>query len=806
MHGNKKSYKEKGTGKMQKVELKPIANAKNIIQGEHYRITILTAGLIRLEYDEDGCFEDRATQVVWNRDFAPAEFTVKETEEELKITTDRVYVIYNKKEFSSFGLSIQVRGNISAYSSIWHYGEEVDDLRGTARTLDCVDGACELEHGLMSRNGFAVLDDSMSLILREDGWVEPRKKGVKDIYFWGYGHDYLECLDAFYHLCGKTPMIPRYALGNWWSRYFEYTEESYMALVEQFHKEQIPFTVAVIDMDWHLVNIDPKYGSGWTGYTWNKDFFPDPKRFLTWLHDNGMQVTLNVHPADGVRGHEDAYPEMAKAMGVDAEHEEPVNFDITDPKFLDAYFEILHHPLEDEGVDFWWLDWQQGSNCKIEGLDPLWMLNHYHYLDSARNGKRPITFSRYAGPGSHRYPLGFSGDTHTTWDSLDFQPYFTNTASNIGYGWWSHDIGGHMFGYRNDEMMVRWLQYGVFSPINRLHSTKDDFWKKEPWEYGMEKRQVMDDFLRLRHKMLPYLYTMNYRAYKENQPLIWPMYYTHPEEEEAYVRKNQYWFGDAFMVAPITSPNLDPINMGKVDVWLPEGTYIDLFTNMIYRGGRNVTMYRYMDTIPVLAKAGAIVPMTEEIFGTEAVKNPSSLVLNVYAGADGSFTLYEDDNVSEAYKEDHCAKTTYTFNWEKEKSLVIHPAQGELDLIPEKRDYTVTICGCTKADVICKRNGMVAEVEVSYCSDAHKLVIVVKEVAATDEIVLEFSEELALAQNDVTGRVFDLMKKAEVEFKTKREVYELVCRGKDAGMMIAELMVMDLNEDLRKAVIEIITA
>ena len=791
---------------MQKVELKPIANAKNIIQREHYRITILTAGLIRLEYDEDGCFEDRATQVVWNRDFAPAEYSVKETEEELKITTDRVYVIYNKKEFSSFGLSIQVRGNISAYSSIWHYGEEVDDLRGTARTLDCVNGACELEHGLMSRNGFAVLDDSTSLILREDGWVEPRKKGVKDIYFWGYGHDYLECLDAFYYLCGKTPMIPRYALGNWWSRYFEYTEESYMALVEQFHKEQIPFTVAVIDMDWHLVNIDPKYGSGWTGYTWNKDFFPDPKRFLTWLHDNGMQVTLNVHPADGVRGHEDAYPEMAKVMGVDAEHEEPVNFDITDPKFLDAYFEILHHPLEDEGVDFWWLDWQQGSNCKIEGLDPLWMLNHYHYLDSARNGKRPMTFSRYAGPGSHRYPLGFSGDTHTTWDSLDFQPYFTNTASNIGYGWWSHDIGGHMFGYRNDEMMVRWLQYGVFSPINRLHSTKDDFWKKEPWEYGMEKRQVMDDFLRLRHKMLPYLYTMNYRAYKENQPLIWPMYYTHPEEEEAYVRKNQYWFGDAFMVAPITSANLDPINMGKVDVWLPEGTYIDFFTNMIYRGGRTVTMYRYMDSIPVLAKAGAIVPMTEEIFGTDAVKNPSSLVLNVYAGADGSFTLYEDDNVSEAYKENHCVKTEYTFNWEKEKSFVIHPAQGELELIPEKRDYTVTICGCTKADVICKRNGMAADARVSYCSDAHKLVIVVKEVAATDEIVLEFSEELALAQNDVTGRVFDLMKKAEVEFKTKREVYELVCRGKDAGMMIAELMVMDLNEDLRKAVIEIITA
>lgn len=130
----------------------------------------------------------------------------------------------------------------------------------------------------------------------------------------------------------------------------------------------------------------------------------------------------------------------------------------------------------------------QGTNTKIEGLDPLWMLNHFHYLDSGRDGKRPMTFSRYAGPGSHRYPVGFSGDTHITWDSLDFQPYFTNTASNIGYGWWSHDIGGHMMGYRDEELEVRWYQYGVFSPINRLHSSNSRFSGKEPWKFSMEAR------------------------------------------------------------------------------------------------------------------------------------------------------------------------------------------------------------------------------------------------------------------------------------------------------------------------------
>ena len=208
------------------------------------------------------------------------------------------------------GLSIQVKGNISNYHSIWHYGEEgcphfFPQLKGTARTLDEADGEIPLEPGIISANGYAVLHDSTSQILLEDGWIEPRKKGIQDIYFFGYGHDYKEALKDFYYLSGNAPMLPRYALGNWWSRYYRYTEDTYMELMERFERENVPFTVAVIDMDWHLVDIDPKYGSGWTGYTWNKELFPEPKRFLKKLHDRGMHVTLNVHPADGVRGHEE---------------------------------------------------------------------------------------------------------------------------------------------------------------------------------------------------------------------------------------------------------------------------------------------------------------------------------------------------------------------------------------------------------------------------------------------------------------------------------------------------------------------
>ena len=339
-----------------KIDAYPQACPENMIQGEHYRITVLTKSLVRLEYSPDGIFTDAPTQTVLNRNFPQVSFEVRETPEELEIRTEYFQLNYDKKEFTSHGLSCYALGMPGGNRNAWRYGVKNENLKGTARTLDNVNGACELEDGILSLwCGCVALDDSRTLTLREDGWVEPRKKGIQDLYLFAYGHRYLEALKDFYHLCGETPMLPRFALGNWWSRYYKYTEESYMELMERFDQEQIPFSVAVIDMDWHLVDIDPKYGTGWTGYTWNREFFPDPERFLKKLHDRGMKTTLNLHPADGIRGFEDCYPQMAEAMGLDPEKEEPVNFDIANPDFLEAYLEKTLHPLEVEGVDFWWV-------------------------------------------------------------------------------------------------------------------------------------------------------------------------------------------------------------------------------------------------------------------------------------------------------------------------------------------------------------------------------------------------------------------------------------------------------------------
>lgn len=785
----------------------PVSDKNSIVQGKHYRISILTDRLVRLEYSKQGVFEDRATQKIIHRNFPVPYFTVIEKEDQIDICTRYLQIKYDKKEFTCDGLSICFTGQ-NFYSHVsWNYGVTSNSLKGTGRTLDGADGSIDLEDGLLSRDGYSVLDDSYSMTLDENGWVAAPIDGHNDIYFLGYGHDYRACLKDFFLLCGKTPLLPRYALGNWWSRFYAYTQQEYLSLVDRFKEEHLPFSVAVIDMDWHYVKLAEKYGSGWTGYTWNRELFPQPERLLKDLHDRGYHITLNVHPADGVRGHEAAYVPMAKELGVDYEKEIPITFDITSPQFIEAYFKYLHHPLEQEGVDFWWVDWQQGNTTKIPGLDPLWMLNHYHYLDNRKESKRAMTFSRYAGIGSHRYPVGFSGDTIITWDSLDFQPYFTATASNVGYGWWSHDIGGHMGGYRDDELMVRWVQFGVFSPIMRLHSSSSHFNSKEPWNYGEEERIVISEFLYLRHKLLPYLYTMNARFHDEGQPLIQPMYYEYAEEEEAYHVKNQYFFGNELIVNPVTAKMNPQLKVGKVTTWLPAGIWYDLFTGLIYQGNRSINMYRSLRTIPVLAKAGGIVPMAKEENDVLGTANPESLELYVFAGDEGEHVMYEDDGTSMAFEKGEAVRTRYLMEWNCRKRFVIYPAQGEISLIPATRNYRIKIFGITK----CGIEHIYVEDKSLDCARSFDekrniLTIELGDVNVEHRVEILFQEDACIAENQMQWRIFEILHRAQISYDIKEKIYKMVKDYSSMRLFCSNLHSLDICEELKDAIQEIVMA
>lgn len=655
-----------------------------IVKDKKHRFTVITDSLIRIEQDSRGKFEDRPTTAVINRNFSKPQAKVLKNHNghELEIITPAIHMYYDGGDFAANTLYADIKKAQSLHVSRWFFGTEnaegTNNLKGTVRTLDRSDGEIPLEDGIMSRDGYSFLNDSDSFVYSKDNdQYEIRDNKVIDGYLFAYGHDYQKELTDYYNLTGFTPLIPRFALGNWWSRYYPYHQDEYLRLMEKFDEKKIPLSVCVFDMDWHRVDDVPsKYGSSWTGFSWNKKLFPDHKEMLNKLHQDGKRITLNLHPADGIRAFEDQYSDVAETMKLDTSTEEAASFNMENPLFRRAYFKNVLHPLQKEGVDFWWIDWQQGNAKVKQQLDPLWLLNHYQFEDICESKpEASLILSRYAGPGSHRYPLGFSGDTIISWKSLAFQPYFTSTAANIGYTWWSHDIGGHMGGKFDGELSTRWLQLGVFSPINRLHSSNNLFSGKEPWNYRIDYERSQERFLRLRNQIIPIIDTANYLTHKQGVPLVKPLYYDYPEEVEAYRNKNEFIFASEMLVSPIVQPHDSVTQLGHSEGWLPDGEWVDYFNHLVFKGKTKIFNYRSIDQMPVFVRKGSVV-VTNPNFMEDVNQLPEKLQVEVFPGNDGKYELIE-------HQDDKVAITS--FKWDDKNKKLTWTVEDEYKIIPFNR-------------------------------------------------------------------------------------------------------------------------
>ena len=731
-----------------RLDATPAMRADNVVSGDHWRIGLITDSLVRFEWSDSGVFENRPTQTVLNRDFgSPVERRVTERDGRVIIDTAALTIVYDQQPFSKEGLSVVVKGVADTQFNTWHYGDaQRGNLKGTARTLDEADGAIELDNGVISRDGWAVIDDSAANIIIETDtvngkanpfgtWVSPRATAETDLYFFGYGHRYIEAVRDFYRLTGPTPLLPRFAMGNWWSRYYRYTQDGYLALMDRFKREGIPFTTSVIDMDWHRVDdVDPKYGSGWTGYSWNRELFPDPPAFLADLHRRGLRTTLNVHPRDGVRAFEDAYPEVAKRVGIDPATEENVEFDLTNPDFVDAYFD-MHHRMEAEGVDFWWLDWQQGMfDSKVKNLSNTWWINYAFFSDmEQRRETRPMLYHRWGGLGNHRYQVGFSGDAVISWKSLDFQPYFNSTASNVLYGYWSHDLGGHIGSQIDPEMYTRWLQFGALSPIMRTHSQKGAKLNKEPWVFDKEYCDIIRETIRQRYVMAPYIYTMARKGYDDGLSLCRPMYYDYPENKEAYDFGNEYMFGDDVLVAPVTTPAKD--GYAQVRVWLPEGEWYEWHTGALLEGNRIVERSFAIDEYPIYVKAGAILPLyLENVMNLN--NNDEEIAVTVFPGGSGTaaFNLYEDNGNDKNYASEYAVTKLTSARSGNEQTIVIGKREGGYKEMPLARPFTVKVLSSLLPQSVTV-NGVLAEYR--YSAEDFALLVDLPELPCNQEKVIK---------------------------------------------------------------------
>lgn len=712
----------------------PVADPKAVVVVGKARFTVLTPEMIRMEWAADGKFEDHASFVFINRRMPVPKFT-RQYENmgangKVTITTDALTLEYRVRSttdadnrFTPENLSIKL--TVDGKQVTWHPGITDDEnLQGTTRTLDGARGSHTrepIEQGLVSRSGWALVDDSTRPLFDSANfrftqgerspwpWVMERPAGERqDWYFFGYGHDYRKALGDYVKVSGRIPLPPRFAFGAWWSRYWDYSDQEIEEIIRGFHENSTPLDVFVIDMGWHKSleqlkalgygdehNEDKSHHSlGWSGYTWNDVLFPYPHLFLDRLHADHLKTSLNLHPASGIQPWEEAYPAMAKAMGIDPATKQYVPFDITNKKFAENYFNLVLHPLEKEGIDFWWLDWQQEPNTRMAGVTPTWWINYVHFTDQEREGKRPLLFHRWGGLGNHRYQIGFSGDTVSVWDSLAFQPWFTATAANVGYAYWSHDIGGHMPGAVDPELFTRWVEFGAFSPILRTHTTKNPESERRIWAYPEPFSSILRSTFQLRYAMEPYIYTEARRTYDTGIAFLRPLYYDWPEANEAYDSKNEYLFGDEMLVSPVVTAGDKQSGLATEKVWLPKGEWIERPTGKHFSGPTSVDRSFSVDQIPVYLKAGSIVPMQPEMEYT-GEKPVDPLIVNVWPlepGKSSSYTLYEDNGVAEEYQRGVFSRTPIKATQEGDALRVeIGPVEGSFAGMLKTRGYTLKL-------------------------------------------------------------------------------------------------------------------
>lgn len=661
--------------------------ANPVVEGD-VRFTVITPHCIRIEHAPGGRFIDARSLFAVERNALLKDFSLEKTNDGVTIDTGAIRLVYKPdgQPPGSSNLSAEIRKGDGTVT--WTPGApNPGNLGGTIRTLDMVRGPVDLGQGLLSRDGWYLLDDSRTPLFT-DTWVESRPVDAgTDWYLFGYGDDYKAALRSLITIGGRAPLPRRYALGIWFSRYWPFTSEEYRGIVREYHDNQFPLDIIVMDMDWHR--------EGWTGWSWNKELIPDPKGLLRWFHEQGLHVTLNLHPADGVGPHEDRYADFMRALGRNPSSGETAPFDAGSQEYVAAWEKEVLRPLQQDGVDFWWLDWQQYPFTRsIPDLTNLFWLNKILFDSTAVNGARGLSFSRWAGWGDHRHVIQFSGDADTGWPMLEFEVPFTSTAGNVGCFYWSHDIGGHQ-GPRNDESYVRWTQFGALSTALRSHSTRDEHLDRRPWLHPKWAADSMRHAFHLRAQILPYVYSSAWQTYRTGVSLNRPLYLEYPDLEPAYVNGQEFLFGDNLLAAPITMPGVGPGRVGRQIVWFPpDASWYHFFTGERFDGDQTRIVSADIDEFPLYARGGVPIPLQPYS------ERPATAALNVlrvrcYPGAEGvegMSTLYEDDGKSSEYLDGKSATTRLSYSRKGDRVTVqIDPTEGDYAGQPAQRSYEIEL-------------------------------------------------------------------------------------------------------------------
>ena len=527
------------------------------------------------------------------------------------------------------------------------------------------------------------------------------------------GDNYPELIGNYTDTTGRQPLPPRWAFGNFASRFGYRTEKETRDVVRRFRRQEIPLDAVVLDLYWFGPEIEGYMGD----LDWDRAAFPDPEKMISDFARDGVRTITITEPfvLRTSSNWQDAIDNDALARSVTGE---PRRFDFYfgNTGLIDVFdanaqqwFWQFYERVFEQGIAGTWGDLGEPEVHPADALHRLGVAGIDATADEIHNAfghvwaklvfenqvrrfpdMRPLIMMRSGFAGSQRYGMvPWTGDVDRSWGGLKPQVELSLQMGLLGLAYTHSDLGGFAGGETFDkEMYIRWLQYGVFQPVYRPHA--QEHIAPEPVFHDRQTRRIVGDYIRLRYRMLPYVYTLAWENTMTGMPLMRPLFFENEDDPSLIDEKDAYLWGDAFLVAPVTDPGVDSVNVD-----LPPGAWFDFWDGARYEGGRTASVGVTLETIPVLVRAGSFVPMIGEI---QTTRDYTSEKLTVHYYADGSVdqstgVMYDDDGVSRTsladgryellnFAADHAGNTL---------AIGLERSGGSYEGMPSKRELTLVV-------------------------------------------------------------------------------------------------------------------
>ncbi len=524
--------------------------------------------------------------------------------------------------------------------------------------------------------------------------------GAVDYYFL-YGPEPKKVLAEYRDFTGAVPLLPRWAYGFWQCRERYSSQQQILDTAAEFRERKIPVDVLV--QDWQYWG---KYG--WNAMRFDESAYPDPAAMMSALHRQNFHMVISVWAKFGTETAVDKefvannlVLKSAASTGEPGEARERENWaDLFNPRAQRMFWADIDRNLFSAGLDGWWLDASEpegdplkddatflGPGTNVRNAFPLFETSAvYQGQRATTEDKRVVILSRSAYAGQQRNgTISWSGDISANWETLRRQIPAGLSFGISGFPYWTTDIGGFFrpadqyTSAEYHELLVRWFQFGAFCPIFRIHGFRSE---TEMWKYGPEVEKVLRQYDELRYRLLPYIYSSAWGVTSRGEIVMQGLPFLYPEDLSVRQVSDEYLFGDSLLISPVTEPHATTraVVLPAADDW------VDFWSGKTYHGGQTITVDAPLNQIPILVRAGSIVPLGSVV--QSASENQDPLDIRIYGGKDASFELYDDSGNGYAYE--HAARATIHFQWDDRRhSLTIGDRSGSFPGMIAKRTFRI---------------------------------------------------------------------------------------------------------------------